>query len=150
MNKKAFLASYTVDFVSYLIFVFILLIFFISISFAALPIEPPLKIATAQADATGTLINMLNAQIGEIKTTPAQIIQNEDTEHIQQFQSTIRNSILSAYPPKERKEMAWLRVYTSEESQEHDFCTRNDWGKYFNKDDGLSYGKSHYETEPIF
>lgn len=152
MNRKAFAASYVVDFYAYLLFVIIIIFFFFYISWSGTPLEGKIITEKHEIDATHTLINALNQHLGELKTTPAEIIRNEDIEHAEQFQTALRIALRTAYPPKNAREYFWLRVYTPAELSEKNPCLRlADSGKYFRQNKGFVYGTRHdTETPPLF
>ncbi|GEM_PF-5870178 len=150
MNKQGFMASYMVDFWAYLVFVAIVVLFFVILSFAASPVEKPLETSQASASLTTFLIRTLQTPIqieGKI-ITPAEIISNEDLAKEKEFQKTIDAAIQIAYPAKKDLNAAWLRIYSIGEISKENMCG---WGKYGYKYHALFSGERKSEKiEPVY
>lgn len=141
-NKKAFVASYAMDFYAYLIFAVLIIAFFVIITLVGSPIDKPMLTAKAQLDLTTTLVNALKTQT-ESGLTVAEIISNEDLSKAANFQKAVSDAIETVYPAKNGIKYTWLRVYAPNEVVNENPCKQKEWtdtGKYFRTTTGLSYG----------
>lgn len=114
MNKKGFIATYIVDFYAYLVFVAIVIVFFLFLAFMPPPAEGQ-KIKTTKLGNDATIVLIRALQIPIIidgrQTTPAEIIQNSEENHAQEFKEAIGNALRTAYPQKRDIEDVWLSVH---------------------------------------
>lgn len=116
-NKKAFVASYAMDFYAYLIFAVLIIAFFVIITLVGSPIDKPMLTAKAQLDLTTTLVNALKTQT-ESGLTAAEIISTTNKALKTQLQTTIKNTLATEYPEKNGVSHYWFNVYSREKNPE--------------------------------
>ena len=124
MNKKGFIATYIVDFYAYLVFVAIVIVFFLVLTFMPPPAEGE-KVTNTKInnDATLMLIQLLQqpVTIDDKQTTVLELIQNTNINDIRKTEKTIKKIIDKHYLDKNKKE-PWLVIYLSNQQPTEQVC----------------------------